>query len=95
MPTPVPKDGIPPSGWVILGISPTLLFLSTVSVLLWFLSRRIASSIRIDDWVSLASLVFAYGATITSLMTVTVGHGGYHITDYTPSELQLWMKVSS
>ncbi|PLB53899.1 hypothetical protein P170DRAFT_460209, partial [Aspergillus steynii IBT 23096] len=80
-------------GRAVLGLHVCLLSLSTICMILRFLARRMASSLQIDDWSSLASLFFAYAQTITSTLSITIGHGGYEIQQYSESQLRTWMKM--
>lgn len=92
-PSPLPEEKVSHHGLVFLAVAPLLTLLSTVCVVLRTLSRRMASSFQIDDWTVLAALICAYGAIITAMLSVTVGHGSYDLEQYNKSQPKTWMKV--
>ncbi|PWY68378.1 hypothetical protein BO83DRAFT_439260 [Aspergillus eucalypticola CBS 122712] len=57
-------------------------FLSTCLVVTRFISRYLTISIKRDDWFCLLALIFAYGFLCTATLGATVGHSGFHITEY-------------
>lgn len=64
------------------------IFLSTLAVILRFISRLLTLSIKWDDWACLGALIFAYGCLITVILDATIGHGGYDARLYSMSMLQ-------
>lgn len=80
-------------GLILLGVFPTMTFLASVCVFLRFLSRYLASAIQIDDWVCLIARLSNYGAMVSSVLFVTIGHAGYHVQEFSPSNLATYVKV--
>ncbi|KAI5921200.1 hypothetical protein F4810DRAFT_679744 [Camillea tinctor] len=76
-----------------LGIVAMMLFLSTVSVILRFVSRSLAVRFWWDDWVILAALVFSWGAAVCCVLIATVGAAGYHISTYPLWQIEVFLKI--
>lgn len=69
-------------------------FLSTCLVVTRFISRYLTISIKRDDWFCLLALIFAYGFLCTATLGATVGHSGFHITEYKdPLVLEKYFQV--
>lgn len=86
----------PTSAFLALSISTgVLLLIGMLCVGLRFATRMRKSDLWWDDWTILASLIFSIGVFITIVMATapSLGASGYHITQYTPEELNRWFKV--
>lgn len=53
--------------------------MSIISVSLRFVQRRMIKQILWDDWFILASLLFAIGVLVTTILIAIIGGAGYHI----------------
>lgn len=69
------------------------IFLSTLAVILRFISRLLTFSIKWDDWACLGALIFAYACLITVILDATIGHGGYDARLYSMSMLEMLIQV--
>ncbi|OJJ78179.1 hypothetical protein ASPBRDRAFT_37377 [Aspergillus brasiliensis CBS 101740] len=73
--------GITPRGVHVLVVTVVMTFLATVFVTVRFFARRRAS-VEWDDWVCLAALVVGYAFMVTTVLLVTIGHGGNHMIQF-------------
>ena len=80
---------------IFIGVGAMMTVISTTTVVLRFLSRRLTRSWSWDDWAIVAALVFAYGFLLTTIIIATVGGAGRHTVDYTPTELEKYLQVGS
>ncbi|PLB53898.1 hypothetical protein P170DRAFT_431665, partial [Aspergillus steynii IBT 23096] len=69
-------------------------FASVLFVALRFLTRRLTHSVSHEDWVCLASLVFAAGFSICFTLQLTIGRAGYHEYLFNRAELEMYNKLS-
>ncbi|PYI26787.1 hypothetical protein BP00DRAFT_450878 [Aspergillus indologenus CBS 114.80] len=88
-------DHISPLYVVFLSVAGVMTFVSTCLVVARFISRSLTISIKWDDWFCLLALIFAYGFLCTTALVATVGHSGYHITQYTdPLVLEKFFQIT-
>jgi hypothetical protein len=73
-----------------------LTFLAAICVALRFAHRSRNRDYALDDWTALASLVFAVGVLIgTILISIpSIAGAGYHITTYTVAQLNNYLKLA-
>lgn len=73
-----------------------LTFLAAVCVALRFVHRARTNDFRWDDWAILASLVFAVGVLVGTLLisVPSIAGAGYHITTYTIPQLNNYFKLA-
>ncbi|KAL4785499.1 hypothetical protein BJX76DRAFT_356054 [Aspergillus varians] len=62
-------------------------FLASIFVLLRCLGNW-KTSIQIDDWICLLSLVVAFGFVICNILLVTIGKAGHHANEYDMQTIQ-------
>lgn len=86
---------IPRRSIIFIAIAATFTFLATICVALRFFSR-FRKSIKCwwDDWLILIALVSAHAFLATVILSMTLGGAGYHIMQYTPSQIQAFLEVS-
>ncbi|KAL4815061.1 hypothetical protein BDW67DRAFT_176582 [Aspergillus spinulosporus] len=86
-------DGVSPRNRVAMGITAMVTFLATIFVGLRLASRILTVKIKSDDWVCLASLIFAYATLTTTVLIGTVGRSGWDITQYDRLTLERRSKI--
>ena len=86
-------DAISSGGATFIAISSVFTALSAVAVAARFLQRVWIEKIWWDDWLALVSLVLDIGVLITMTIGATLGGAGYHITTYSLSQLEEFLKV--
>ena len=91
--TPLSPDELGNKVEIAISIAVVMTLVATLSVVLRFFARRRSASIGYDDWTVLAALVCSYAYCIVSVMGVTVGHGGFHIDQYSGPQLEKFMQV--
>ncbi|PHH91883.1 hypothetical protein CDD83_9904 [Cordyceps sp. RAO-2017] len=67
--------------------------LSSVSVALRFVQRRMLKRWWWDDWSILGALVLAYGILVTTTLVATYGGAGYHINTFSQAQLETYIKI--
>jgi hypothetical protein len=91
---PLNSNTLPSQSVVFVSLAGTFTFLATISVAIRFLSRLRMSKCWWDDWTILAALIGAYGFLLTIILGVTVGRGGYHVSQYSLQQMETYLKVS-
>ncbi|KAL2821272.1 hypothetical protein BDW59DRAFT_164303 [Aspergillus cavernicola] len=67
-------------------------FVASFFVLLRFLARQ-RTSVHLDDWICLISLIIAFAFVICNALLVTIGKAGYHIDQYDNLTIQKFTQV--
>ena len=91
---PSAPDKISPDFVIAIYVAVVTTTLSTACVILRFIARRL-SSVGWDDWAILGSLVLSYGILASVVLQATIGHTGYHITQYSNTQVQTLIEVCS
>ncbi|KAJ6020369.1 hypothetical protein N7540_005873 [Penicillium herquei] len=86
-------SGIEHGNVTLVIITSVFTLLSTVAVILRFISRRISMSVKWDDWFSLIALILAYACLVVTVLDATIAHGGYNIEYYSAATLEKFLKV--
>ncbi|TVY30661.1 hypothetical protein LHYA1_G001155 [Lachnellula hyalina] len=79
---------------IFIGVGGMMTFLSTISVILRFVSRSLTRSYGWDDWAIVSALVFAYGFLFTTIIVATVGKAGHHLVQLSPIELERYLQIA-
>lgn len=79
---------------VVISVDVMMTFLSTIFVILRFIARKLSCNVGWDDWAVLGSLIFSYALLVIVVIQATMGHAGYHLSQYSLSEAATFAKVS-
>lgn len=71
------------------------MLIAAICVVFRFIQRYKIRDFRGDDWTILGSFVFGMGVFITNILISlpSLGAAGYHINEYSLSQLHVWAKV--
>ncbi|CZT23718.1 uncharacterized protein RCC_09432 [Ramularia collo-cygni] len=66
---------------IVIAVTAVFTFLSGLTIILRFLSRRISSKLGLDDWFVLAAYVCALAFVATNVLAATIGMAGYPVEE--------------
>jgi hypothetical protein len=88
-------DRVSPREYDVLALDAVFTFLSTISVIVRFITRRYSSEMKVwwDDWMILVAWCAALAFLVLGVVDRTIGGAGYHIETYSREQLTTFFQV--